>query len=423
MLSAILIVDKRKEMSIKYKRSLSNPEIQVFVSHTLNEAVKLIQEMEPDMIILSDSFGESISEFCKNIRALTYNTRPTIVALSKSADLNDKINILECGADDFISEPVNIDEFKTRIMAHLRRDIESNLDTTTLLPNIKFVKKSLKRLQYSETQSALLVELQNLEEYKKYYTDLAGDKLAQTLTAIAKSAIEENDFIGQINDKTFLIITNKYRLERLAAYLVFAFDTVVPKFYSKTDNERGYMLMKGTSQAGMRVNFVSILVGGLFPEYIKTLKTPNSILNKLFEIKNIARIPSGSNYAIERTRLTAKNSIAEVEKNNSIYVRERDDSLQYLIRTALELHGYNVISDLDENSAPAIVIMDSGDRLEELEFLKKLRSDKNFVNTKFIVTTSVRDKSAILNSGADLYLPKPYEIMELIKWVEYFVRI
>ena len=47
---------------------------------------------------------------------------------------------------------------------------------------------------------------------------------------------------------------------------------------------------------------------------------------------------------------------------------------------------------------------------------------KNFVNTKFIVTTAVHDKALILDSGADLYLPKPYEISDLIRWVEYFLK-
>ena len=78
---------------------------------------------------------------------------------------------------------------------------------------------------------------------------------------------------------------------------------------------------------------------------------------------------------------------------------------------------------LDTNSAqqPAIIIMDSKDDLSNLECLKELKSNINFVNTKFIITTTIHDKSTILSSGADLYLPKPYEISDLIQWVEYFM--
>ena len=58
----------------------------------------------------------------------------------------------------------------------------------------------------------------------------------------------------------------------------------------------------------------------------------------------------------------------------------------------------------------------------ELEFCKKIKCNPNFVNSKIIVTTSVHDKSAVLDAGVDLYLPKPYEIPNLIKWVDLFIR-
>lgn len=53
------------------------------------------------MIIISDSIDEDLSNFCEKMRTLTYNTRPTIIALSKSADTADRIKVLASGADDF----------------------------------------------------------------------------------------------------------------------------------------------------------------------------------------------------------------------------------------------------------------------------------------------------------------------------------
>ena len=52
----------------------------------------------------------------------------------------------------------------------------------------------------------------------------------------------------------------------------------------------------------------------------------------------------------------------------------------------------------------------------------KLKNNVNFVNTKIFVTSTIQDKTAVLNSGADLYLPKPYEISDLIRWIEYFTN-
>ena len=387
MLSYVLIIDKRKELSVKYKKSIDEEQT-------------------------SDSIDEDLSNFCEKIRTLTYNTRPTIIALSKSADTTDRIKVLASGADDFLSEPVNIEEFKMRIKAHLRRDIESNLNNVTLLPNKKYVYKAVRRLLHSENKLAILLAgIENLDNYKSVYSDIAGDKLLQTFAAITKSALDANDFLGQLDDKNFVIITNPYSAEKMAAFLTFAFDTVTPKFYSEQDARRGYTLLDGDRKAGMRANFVSVLIGGILDNY-ESISGVDGLLEKLFAIKKIARIPSGSNYAIDRIKLTGENSVIIPETNRSVYISEPDEALALLLRTTLELQGYEICETLDNQ--PGIVILDSEDDMSGLKVCKDLKANLNFVNTKIIVTSTVHDKSAILNAGADLYLPKPYEISDLI---------
>ena len=397
MLSYVLIIDKRKELSVKYKKSIDDEQTSAVIARTLKDAVALVQESEPDLIIISDSIDEDLSNFCEKIRTLTYNTRPTIIALSKSADTTDRIKVLASGADDFLSEPVNIEEFKMRIKAHLRRDIESNLNNVTLLPNKKYVYKAVRRLLHSENKLAILLAgIENLDNYKSVYSDIAGDKLLQTFAAITKSALDANDFLGQLDDKNFVIITNPYSAEKMAAFLTFAFDTVTPKFYSEQDARRGYTLLDGDRKAGMRANFVSVLIGGILDNY-ESISGVDGLLEKLFAIKKIARIPSGS-----------------------VYISEPDEALALLLRTTLELQGYEICETLDNQ--PGIVILDSEDDMSGLKVCKDLKANLNFVNTKIIVTSTVHDKSAILNAGADLYLPKPYEISDLIRWIEFFFK-
>lgn len=420
MLSYVLIIDKRKELSVKYKKSIDDEQTSAVIARTLKDAVALVQESEPDLIIISDSIDEDLSNFCEKMRTLTYNTRPTIIALSKSADTADRIKVLASGADDFLSEPVNIEEFKMRIKAHLRRDIESNLNNVTLLPNKKYVYKAVRRLLHSENKLAILLAgIENLDNYKSVYSDIAGDKLLQTFAAITKSALDTNDFLGQLDDKNFVIITNPYSAEKMAAFLTFAFDTVTPKFYSEQDARRGYTLLDGDRKAGMRANFVSVLIGGILDNY-ESISGVDGLLEKLFAIKKIARIPSGSNYAIDRIKLTGENSVIIPETNRSVYISEPDEALALLLRTTLELQGYEICETLDNQ--PGIVILDSEDDMSGLKVCKDLKANLNFVNTKIIVTSTVHDKSAILNAGADLYLPKPYEISDLIRWIEFFFK-
>ena len=67
MQSVTLIIDKRLELSTKYKKLLEGKSNIVTVSNNLMSAMKFIQEKEPDLIIISDSIDDDLSDFCKKI--------------------------------------------------------------------------------------------------------------------------------------------------------------------------------------------------------------------------------------------------------------------------------------------------------------------------------------------------------------------
>ncbi len=400
MQTLTLIIDKRRELPAKYKKLLESS-TDVIIEKDILSAMKVIQSLEPDLIIIS---GDDLSEDCRKIRALTYNMRPIIVGMSKSAELDDKLRVLDAGADDFISEPVNPDEFKARIQAHLRREYESNLDYKKLLPDKNCSLRALKRVTVrSADWACLLVSVENFQSYQETYTELASDKLLQTYAAIVRSALGENDYFGVLSDSEFLIITDNLKAERVANYLTFTFDAVVSKFYSKQDNARGFMLMQGDEFAGRRSNFVYTAIGLVSNEFIQ-YSDPQQLMNALVQTHRLAKNLNKSGYIIERPRISGEITVLEV--NNRVRIIEKDEALNTLLTTILSLQGYEIS---DEN--PAVVILDDEDGLERI---------KDFGGAKVIVTSVVHDKERILSAGADLYLPKPYEISHLVKWVDKF---
>lgn len=421
MQSVTLLIDKRLELSTKYKKLLETHNNIVLVSKDLISAIKTIQETEPDLIIISDSIDSDLSDFCKKIRALTYNMRPVIVAASKSAETADRLKVLEAGADDFISEPVNSDEFVMRMKAHLRREFESNLDTKKLLPGKNYSLRALKRIIKAQTPWAtMLVTVDNFENYKETYTELASDKLIQTFCAIIQSTLSENDYLGVIADNELLIITDMYKADKIANFLTFAFETVSPKFYSAQDLNRGYIIMQGDEYAGKRCEFVHTTIGVVTNEF-NMFNDITQLVNTLVQTRNMAHIPSKSNYLIERPKISAQDSVVEKEFNRKISIIEPDEAMNLLLRTILELQGYEIV---EKDSIPAVIILDAGDIETQtgLDICREIKQNDEFSNTKLIVTSVFHDKETILNCGADLYLPKPYEIPHLIKWVETFIR-
>lgn len=429
MQSVTLIIDKRLEMSTKYKKILESEMNRVLVSKNLLDSIKIIKDTEPDLIIISDSFDDDLSDFCKQVRALTYNMRPVIVALSKSADFNDRIKVLNSGADDFLSEPVNSNEFKVRIEAHLRREYESNLDSKQMLPNKNYSLRAIKRaLSQNSLWSMLYINIKNFEEYKQAYTELASDKLLQTYGAIIKAALTENDFVGKIEDNSFLIITDNIKAESIARFLTYAFDTMVNKFYAEHDLNRGYMILQGDEFAGKRANFVHFTISGISNENVM-YRDSMHVLNSLNQLCSMADLPDKSNYIIDRPKISGENSVSVNEYNINIYIYETDEALSSLLYTILNLQGYNAkIMDSyklpQKSEIPALFIVDAGDleKKNGLNLCYKLKKDTAFAKSKIIVTSVIHDKELVLNTGADLYLPKPYEIPALIKWVDGFVK-
>lgn len=430
LVKVVLIIDKRKEQSTKYKKILENSDISVFVASDFAHGLNYINAFEPDLILLSDSLDFDVKKAIEQIRVLTYNSRPAIVALSKSNHIQDKIEVLDSGADDFLSEPINNEEFKARITAHLRRNFENCFSEKTMLFNSKISYKMMKRTLNTDNQWAImLIDIDNLEFYKEIYGELATDKILQTYSAIIKSTIDNNDYIGQLADDDFIVITDTDKAEKIANYLVYAFDTVVSKFYSETDAKRGFVFMHGDDEAEDKINLVSTSIGVISNKY-KKYNDLKQVVSSLISTHKLAKYKTESAYVIERPKIGADNAVEEQTQNNNILIAEPDEALSILLEATARLQGYNVrvVSEFDDifsaikDYEPSIIILDAGnsETLKGLEVCRKLKFETENLKSNIIFTTTIHDKELVLNAGADLYLPKPYELSVMFGWIKKF---
>ena len=430
LVKVVLIIDKRKEQSIKYKKILESIGISVFVASDFAQSLNLMNMYEPDLIVISDSLTFDIKKAIEQIRVLTYNTRPAIIALSKSNHIQDKIDILDSGADDFLSEPINNEELQARITAHIRRNFEGYFSEKTMLLNSKASYKMMKRTINNDSDWAImLIDIDNLEFYKELYGELATDKLLQTYSAIIKSAIDSNDYLGQLSDEDFVVITNNEKAEKIANYLVYAFDTVVSKFYSETDAKRGFMFMHGDDEAEDKVKLVTTSIGIISNKY-KKYNDLKQVISSLISTHKLAKYKTESAYVMERPKISADNAVEEKEPNNNILIAEPYEALSILLEATARLQGYNVkvvnefeeIFSIIEDYNPAVIILDAGnsETLKGLEICRKLKFEMQNLKSNIIFTTTIHDKELVLNAGADLYLPKPYELSVMFGWIKKF---
>lgn len=428
----VLIIDKRKEQSIRYKKLIESSDIYVFIARDITDSIRILAQYEPDLILISDSIDESIINTIEKLRILSYTSRPVLISLSKSDHLQDKIEILNSGADDFLSEPIANEEFKARISAHLRRHFENNIYEKTKLFDSKISFKILKRVIHQNgLWAAMLIDIDNFDYYREIYGELAAEKMLQTYTAIINNALDKDDYLGQVAQDDFIIITSPLKAEKMAAYLIYAFNTIVDKFYSENDINRGYIVSQGDENAGDKISLVATKIGIISNEY-KAYNNFRQAINSLIATHKLAKLKDGSLYVVERPKITAENAIQDREYNKKLLIVEPDEALSLLLQTMSEIQGYDVvvvnnyydIFKLPDDFTPAVIILDAGNtrELKGIDVCPKIKADIKFENSHIILSTTLHDKERILNAGADLYLPKPYELSTVFNWVEKFMR-
>lgn len=83
------------------------------------EALERFREQDFDLVVLDIMLpGISGTDVCREIRA---ESNVPIIMLTAKSDEFDKVLGLEIGADDYITKPFSIREFRSRVKAQLRR--------------------------------------------------------------------------------------------------------------------------------------------------------------------------------------------------------------------------------------------------------------------------------------------------------------
>lgn len=118
----ILTVDDEPEIVLLIKKYFSMSGYQVLTACTGEEALKKIS-YNPDIILLDITMpGLSGLEICDKIRD---KIQCPILFLTARAEIKERIQGLEIGADDYIIKPFDLEELRARIEAHIRREYRS----------------------------------------------------------------------------------------------------------------------------------------------------------------------------------------------------------------------------------------------------------------------------------------------------------
>jgi len=118
-LSRILIIEDDAILGEMLKMYLSEENFQVKKAATGEEGILAAIDFSPDIILLDMVLPDCTGiEICQEIRKSS--TVPILIVSMKS-DINDRINALNAGADDYLCKPFSMRELSAKIAAMLRR--------------------------------------------------------------------------------------------------------------------------------------------------------------------------------------------------------------------------------------------------------------------------------------------------------------
>ena len=121
----VLTVDDDPEVLGTLERALRREGYEVGSATSGAEALRMLAERTPDLIILDIMMPPGIDglEVCRRIRAHEqYNTLPILFLTAKTQTM-DVVAGLDAGGDDYITKPFELAELTARVRALIRRNL------------------------------------------------------------------------------------------------------------------------------------------------------------------------------------------------------------------------------------------------------------------------------------------------------------
>lgn len=440
-----------------------------------------VRRLAPDMLLLFDTGKDkpdAIEALCQALREAFGSRRPEVVVVTPNAALGAKgvqqrISWMVGGADDTLPAEASTDELAIRVLSHLRRQHELQTQPMTGFATVGRLRQGLlRRLQAHEPWALLCISLGSFSLYRELYGDIPATQVIRTLAALLEKLVPDSE--GGIahgdNDTFWVLLAKPGRAEKLADLLCRQFDLIAPNFHSDRDRDRGFLVNRNDHGIDQRAPLLHLAIGLVTIDIEALLQqqvsdNPASALQAILGHADHLRLLAsqieggGSQWLGDRPKLSspdgagARATAGGKSQKGCVLVVANDAAMAYLLKTTLEMQGFDCETTSDPKEAlenlvltqgdadhlpvqrrhtPLVIIdLDADDRVpamgamaaapfDGLALCEEIADRFGHIKTVYLSTQQDRDKA--LGAGADVYLPKPFDMVSLLLWVEKLVR-
>jgi DNA-binding response OmpR family regulator len=367
-----------------------------------------IRKTRPEILLIDeDIFLENLEN--PDTLYASKSCRPFVLVLAKPKQTKeDLFKFLRNGADDVIDRDISEEEFLLKLISILRRKAVLEIDHLSDLPAKNKTYSILEHCRKELNDWAVLhLDILNFQSYGVMYGLAQADKAITRTASLLKEVLKELDieetYLGHLGRDNFVIVSDTNSFERILLEVRRHFKKLLEKLYKSVDVANGYIISSAPNKVRRKEGLLDLNIG-----YCSSID------------RNFL---SGTDIIEQCVR----NKMNSELKNKRVLVLEDDIDFAYLLEETLIREGNeaklasgleNLISEV-ENFQPRTLILEAS-KLGPKTFqplCDKLKRFKDEFGLKILVATNVPGHQNFLAHGADVYLPKPYELETLLKEV------
>ncbi len=398
------ILGKTNEPSIVYNEELrkfcNTENIELVETIQTKSFKEIIRRYRPEILVIEEE------AFDPNESYKSRSCQPFKLVITKNKD--KMFEYLKLGADEVISKDLSAEELFLKFFSILRRKKVLELSQLTNLPSINKTYTVIEHCRKHLSDWVVVhADIRHFQSYITMYGVSKGDEAVRCTAKVMQDTLKEikgsEHFIGYLGRDSFLIISDSNALDSIIHNIQVHFKKVLGDLYNQSDYENGYIISSAPNKVRRREGLLGLNIG-----YCS--KIDRNFL-------------SGTDI-IEQA---IKNKKDPGSKNKRVLILEDDPDFAELLQETISLEGSeamvsagldSIINEVAEFQ-PKVVILEASliGHQNFIPLCKDLDKYKTELGMKILVATEIPGYQNFLASGADVYIPKPYEIETLLKEV------
>jgi two-component system, cell cycle response regulator len=229
----VLVADDDPTSRLIAETAVRNLGHECFTVADGTQAWDAVESGHPD-VVLSDWMmpGMTGLELCQRIRSRTSGEYTYLILLTSQGTLDQALEGMSAGADDYLVKPLNLDDLQVRLIAaarvtylhsqlarqrteleHLNVELSriARHDQLTGLGNRRALQEEFEKLEarvarYGHRYSIALVDVDHFKSYNDCYGHLAGDQALRDVAHALNAVARKGDSLYRYGGEEFLCI-------------------------------------------------------------------------------------------------------------------------------------------------------------------------------------------------------------------------